>query len=311
MDNDAIVLSDLRKSYGKKSVLKGLSMRVKKGSIYAFLGRNGEGKTTTMRLLLDMLHPESGMIEVLGEPTRNNPSLRKRIGFVPERPVYYEWMRVPEILSLVQGAHGERWDEKYAEELLSAFSIPRENTFGSLSAGMKAKVALVAALGHRPELLLLDDPISGLDAVVRREFLETLVDLAHEGGCTIFFSSHIITELERVAEDVGLLLNGKLAFQCSLEELKKKTRRVRLLFAGCSSPDWKILCGERLLSLENEQNGALITLRDSDSELLKRIENFPGCRAEFLEMDLEEIFVAWTRNREVPKNNNGKEASQC
>ncbi|MFH0801433.1 MAG: ABC transporter ATP-binding protein [bacterium] len=309
MDNDAIVLSDLRKSYGKKEVLKGLSMRVKKGSIYAFLGRNGEGKTTTMRLLLDMLHPKSGTIEVLGEPPRNNPSLRKRIGFVPERPVYYEWMRVSEIFSLVRGAQRDRWDEKYAEELLSAFSIPREKIFGSLSAGMKAKVALTAALGHRPELLLLDDPISGLDAVVRREFLETLVDLAHGGGCTIFFSSHIVTELERVAEDVGLLLDGRLAFQCSLEELKKRTRRVRLLFTGGSPPDLGILCGERLLSLENEQNGVLLTLREADPELLKRIENLPGCRAEFLEMDLEEIFVAWTRDRVTQKNDSGKEAS--
>lgn len=309
MKKDAVLISDVWKSFGKKSVLCGLSMRVPSGSIYAFLGRNGEGKTTTMRLLMDMLQPDRGATEILGQKSRNNPLLRRRIGYVPEQPFFYPWMRVEEILSFVRQSMKERWDAGRAAELIRRLDLPLASPFGSLSTGIKAKVSLTAALAHNPEILLLDDPISGLDAVVRREFLETLVEIAHDGACTIVFSSHIISEIERVADEVGLLNDGKLLLETSLETLKKSTKTVLLTFAAPPPSEVFDSLGAHLLRLEQEEGSAFLCLRDVTPEVLQRIENIPDCRAEVRDPDLEEIFFQYTKDTKLQATH-GKEAQK-
>ena len=296
----AIKINDMYKSFGKNKVLRGLSMEVPAGSIYAYLGRNGEGKTTTMRLLMNILTPDAGKLEVLGmDPVSIPARVKLEVGYVPEVPYFYKWMRTREILDFIADAFGNRWDSGRAQGLTRRLKLPMDSLFGDLSMGVRAKVSLVAALAHNPKVLLLDDPTSGLDAVVRRQFLETLVELVDESGCTVLFSSHIITDLERVVDRVGLLQDGQLVLDTPLEELKEKVKRFRLVQKGdAETGNLREELGSRVLSWNLQGRQVSGVLRDLDGETFRILKDREDLGCEFITMDLEEIFVALTSTGE-------------
>ena len=250
----AIKTTDLRKQFGKTEVLKGLDLTVPTGSVYGLLGRNGAGKTTTIQILMDAIRATSGQALVLGsDPHVGSVSIRTRIGYVSENHGLFEWMRVREIVAYSAGLR-INWDAQEAERLMDGFGLDREARIGSLSRGQAAQVALVCALGHHPELLILDEPASGLDLLVRRDFLDSIIGLIQEEGRTVLVSSHLVHEVERIADRVGILDGGRLIESGETDSVKNSVVEITLRMIGSELPDSNNL---RILDRESDHVRAI------------------------------------------------------
>ena len=217
--SSAIEISKVTKTFGRHTALDNLSLEVPTGVVFALLGENGAGKTTAIKLLLGLAEADSGSLRALGlDSVRDGAEIRRRVGYVPERPALYEWMTAGEIGWFTAGFYPDSYEHEY-RSLLERFRVPTERKISQMSKGMRAKVALSLALAHQPQLLILDEPTSGLDTLVRREFLESMVDIA-AAGRTVLLSSHQISEVERVADHVAILREGQLLSVDSLDTLK-------------------------------------------------------------------------------------------
>ncbi len=220
--------SGLRRYYGKVPAADGVDLEVREGEIYGFLGVNGAGKTTTIRLLMGIVAAEAGTIHLQGATVRR-PSVKQKqsIGYVSQEQTFYPWMQARQLGRFV-GAFYPTWDRAEFDRLLSVLEVPADRRVSQLSGGMKAKLALALALAPRPALLILDEPTAGLDPVARREFMQTIVAQARQHGRTTFFSSHLIDEVERCADRVGIIHQGRMRYEGQLDELRAQVRRVRL-----------------------------------------------------------------------------------
>lgn len=209
----------ISKAYGDQTALYDVSLAAGPGQVIALLGENGAGKSTLLRILLGLVAPDFGEAAVLGfNSLSEGEQIRRRVGYLPERPSLYEWMTVDEIGWFTAGFYGGSYQDNYTQ-LVTRFELPRGRKIKALSKGMRAKVALSLAMAHEPELLVLDEPTSGLDPLVRRQFLESMVEIAGAGR-TVLLSSHQIAEVERVADVVAVLRKGKLVLWDKLEDLK-------------------------------------------------------------------------------------------
>ena len=265
-----------------------LNLRVPTGSVYAFLGRNGAGKTTTIRMLLNLLDRSSGGVSVLGlDPQRRDFDLKKRIGYVAEGQRMYEWMSVAQIVWFCKGFY-PTWDDTLATDLMRQMELPAKEKLRNLSRGTQAKVALLLAMAHRPELLILDEPTAGLDVVVRREFLEGVIDLIQQEGRTVFFSSHIVHEVERVADWVGILDDGRLIWSGLLEDLKRSVKRLVLTFPD-AVPQGVTL--EGALSTQVSGRQATIVVRNHSEAVLQAAHRIAP-RVDVEDLPLEDVLVA-------------------
>jgi ABC-2 type transport system ATP-binding protein len=211
-------VQNLTKSYGRFQALRGLDLTVNEGEVYGFLGRNGAGKTTTIRILMGITRASSGTIRLLGEEARGaHIGLRQKIGYVAQDQNFYGWMTPTTIGRFVRGFF-PTWDDAEHARLLRVLELP-DRKIREFSGGMRAKLALSLALAHRPPLLVLDEPTAGLDPVARREFLDMVRDQAEKSGRTTFFSSHLLDEVERVADRVGIVDGGKTLYEGELAAL--------------------------------------------------------------------------------------------
>jgi ABC-2 type transport system ATP-binding protein len=218
----------LKRSFGNVRAVDGLDLSVRAGEIYGFLGINGAGKTTTIRMLMGIIKPEQGTIELLGERTRRTTVRQKQsIGYVSQEQTFYPWMTCAELGRFVGGFYPS-WEREEFDRLLRVLELPPERKASQLSGGMRVKLALALALAPRPALLVLDEPTSGLDPVARREFLEIIQRQARDHGRTTFFSSHLVGEVERVADRVGIIHNGKMRYEGDLATLRETIRLVNL-----------------------------------------------------------------------------------
>ncbi|HSR66806.1 MAG TPA: ABC transporter ATP-binding protein [Acidobacteriota bacterium] len=228
----------LGKSFGKVRAVEDLSISVPRGKIYGFLGRNGAGKTTTLRMLMGIIRPDQGRIELDGRSFQRIGQEEKRsIGYVSQEQYFYPWMTCQSIGEFVSGFY-PTWDGDEYQRLTGLLELPPQRKISALSGGMKVKLALALALAHRPPLLLLDEPTSGLDPYARREFLDMIAGQARKYGRTTLFSSHIIDEVERVADVVGIIHEGRLLFEGDLQTLKRSVRRVVQPPMDASGPAW-------------------------------------------------------------------------
>src|SRR4051794_21679050 len=241
MSGSAIRIEEMTKRYRGRTAVDRLTLDVPLGSVFGLLGENGAGKTTTIRSLLGLIVPDAGRVETLGlDPSRRALEVRRRVGYVPEQANLYDWMTVAEIGWFAAGFHPEPgagaspYQERY-RELVRGFDLPPDRKIKHLSKGMRAKVALALAMASAPELLILDEPTSGLDLLVRREFLESMVDLAGAGR-TVLLSSHQVAEVERVASHVALLHQGRLILAEPLDELRARTFVLTLTFDARDHP---------------------------------------------------------------------------
>ena len=291
-DVPVLKVRGLKRSFGNFTAVDGLDLNVFGGEIYGFLGVNGAGKTTTLRLLMGILTADDGTISILGETTRRTSvSQKRRIGYVSQEQYFYPWMTCRALGRFV-GSMYPTWDPAEFSRLLGIFQIPEQRRSSELSGGMRAKLALALALAPRPALLILDEPTAGLDPVARREFMEIIVAQSRQHGRTTLFSSHLIEEVERCADRVGVIHQGRMRFEGGLTELREQVVRIR------------VPCG-----LQMELSGAVEVWREEESGGLRTLtlKADPAVRAgwvlpsdaEWVPMSLEDIFIACVGARKV------------
>ncbi len=302
-----IDLANVTKRYGRQTALDNVSLRVPPGVVFALLGENGAGKTTAIRLMLGLDEATAGEVHVLGQPSRTDGlAIRRRVGYVPERPTLYEWMTAAEIGWFTAGFYADANRsgasvadfEQHFRQLVANFGVPADRRLSQLSRGMRAKVTLSLALAHRPELLVLDEPTSGLDTMVRREFLESMVDIAAEGR-TVLLSSHQIGEVERVADIVAMIHAGRLLLVERLDELKRTTRELAVTVTDAAAPPPTI--AGQLITQRRRGRQWDIVVRHLDEEALDRLRREESVVAvESRTPSLEEIFVAYMQTNSTP-----------
>ncbi len=225
-------MHDVWKRFGSHAALKGLDLAVPEGSAYALIGANGAGKTTTIKLAMNFFGPTSGMAEILGVETRQlSPAVLTQIGYVSENQAFPRRMRVGEYIAYLRAFY-PTWDRDLEASMGRRLQLPLEHRIGVLSHGMRIKLALACALAYRPKLLVLDEPFSGLDALVRDEFMEDL--LMQAGEMTILISSHELAEMEHVATHIGFMDAGKMLIEDSMSALNARIREVRVTLEGAA-----------------------------------------------------------------------------
>jgi ABC-2 type transport system ATP-binding protein len=294
MSNESIIQAfGLEKAYGRHKALDKLNMQVPAGCVYGLLGRNGAGKTSTLRILMNLIRPSGGEVKVLGHGPESLPlSLRQQIGYSSDSMQLIPWLRVDEILAY-NGSFYPNWDPAYVQQWLKRLELNPQKRVFALSRGDRQKLALILAIGHRPKLLILDEPAGGLDPLARMEFLESMIELIHESGTTIVISSHQISDLERIADQIGLVVNGQMRFESSLEALKARSRRVTLLKQGLMPAEIASLPG--VVHVKTYTGYVeLVHENWSAAEEEKLLRRFPEARIEHSPLSLEEIFIIYT-----------------
>jgi ABC-2 type transport system ATP-binding protein len=276
------------KLFSGRPVLDRLNFEVPAGTVVGLLGKNGAGKTTLLRCALGLARPQHGTVTILGEPAWNlSASAKGRIGYVPQTPQLYPWMQVQHILAYT-GSFYARWNEKLVEELVERWQIPRTRRAGTLSVGEAQKLSLVMALGHEPELLVLDEPVASLDPAARREFLKVVLEIAAGGERTVIFSTHITSDLERVADRVAILRRGHISFFGELGELKDQVKRLSVT-SDNAFPEQFSLPG--ILHQKIDGNRALVTTNAMNLDLVGQLESQWHATVEVQDLNLEEIFL--------------------
>jgi ABC-2 type transport system ATP-binding protein len=289
----------LTKRYGRSAALDNLSFELTQGSVYGLIGPNGAGKTTALKMLMNMVAPTAGRAEVLGADSRQLlPQHFARIGYVSEGQEMPDWMTVESLLTYLEPFY-PTWDHQRARELIDQFQLPRGRRLRQLSRGMRMKAALVASLAYRPALLVLDEPFSGLDALVRDELTESLVDSAEE--TTILISSHELIEIESFATHFGYLDRGRLQFSERTQDLAARFREIEVTVDSPSPMPADRPAGW----LNPESSGAVVRFVDSrfaESQLVSDVRRRFGetARIAIDPMPLRAIFVALARSSRGP-----------
>ena len=289
-----IAFERLTHYYGATKALDTLTLDVPAGCVFALLGRNGAGKTTAIKCLLGFLPPTRGVARILGHDAAALPSAeRGRIGYVAEGQRLVPWMRVKELVQH-QRASFPSFDMQLCASHLKRLGLPEKRRVLQLSRGMRAQLALALALAPRPEVLVLDDPAMGLDAVVRREFLDVMIDLIAEEGRTVLFSSHILTDVERVADRVAILDKGVLRVNAPLDDVKRRVRRYHVQFEG-EAPEPPALPG--LLRVRRRRNELVLTVVDGEGSVEPKCKELGARAVEPEPLGLEDLFVDYTAER--------------
>lgn len=285
----AVEVSGLSRRFRTKLALDNVTLNVPQGCVFGLLGENGAGKTTLIKHLMGLLVPQSGTVRVFGhEPAVNPEAALGYIGYLSEDRDIPRWMRVYELMRYTQGFY-PAWDERFAEELLRTFELDPSQKIKTLSLGQTAKTGLLCALAHRPPLVVLDEPSSGLDAVVRRHILHSAIRHVAEEGRTVLFSSHLLDEVERVSDYIAIMHSGKLLLCDKLTAIRDGHRRLTIVFdapqaQGPATPgilewegkgkEWKALCTQPV------------------SDVRARLATLSGKIVEEAVPSLEEIFLA-------------------
>ncbi len=282
----------LKRHFGSVAAVDGVDLTVRAGEIYGFLGINGAGKTTTIRTLMGIIAAEAGTITLMGETTRRTSVKQKRrIGYVSQEQNFYPWMSCKALGKFV-GSFYPTWDKAEFSRLLAVFEIPEARRVSHLSGGMKAKLALAMAIAPKPDLLILDEPTAGLDPVARREFMEIIVAQARQHQRTTFFSSHLIDEVERCADRIGILHAGRMRFECGLQDLRAEVRRLVL------KPDVAVdLTASFELWNERTMHDDTWQVLRAEPQAWAELQLPEG--AEVQRLSLEEIFIACVGSRGV------------
>ena len=288
-----LAVEGLRKSYGRgKEVLKGIDLKVETGSIYACLARNGVGKTTLIRTILAMYNKDAGSVSIFGrDPSVEGPAVLSRVGYVPETPATYETMNVGEFISFLRSFYQD-WDDSFCYELLNRFELPLDDRIKNLSKGMQTKVSLIAALAHRPEFLIMDDPTLGLDAVVLQEVFDTLKEVSEAEGTSVLITSHNLEKIEKLATHIGFISDGRISLSDTLAGLKTRTREVKLTFPD-DVPDFGHIDGFRTVRTSGRRLTGFVM--DTGSDAMQKIDELGADEVEVRELSLEEIFVNFMR----------------
>ena len=295
---NAIEAENLSCHFGKVKAVDGLSFKIDEGSVFGLLGPNGAGKSTTIKSLMGLNNPTKGLVRILEvEGRKLGPKELQRIGYVSEDQKMPDWMTVDQVLRYCAPMY-PTWDDEFVKELLMQFELPGDRKLKALSRGMRMKVALILAIAFRPEVLILDEPFGGLDAVVREEIIDGILELTGQEKWTVLLSSHDMEEVERLADRVGILRDGKLMTNEGVEELQERFRKVDVSFEGELKKEvptcwWKV---------RSEENRAeFVHSNFKEREWRPEMEGVfgEGARGEVSKMSLREIYVAIARSGEA------------
>jgi len=292
----AIEIEGLRKSFGAHAVLGDVTLAVPAGSTFAFLGRNGQGKTTTIRILLGLLAADAGRVSVGGfDPARDSLRLRANVGYLAEDQRMFGWMTVAQTLGFVRPFY-PAWDAAFAGQLLKDFGLDPAARVGDLSKGLNVRLGLLLALAHRPATVILDDPTLGLDPIMRREFMRDVIDHLQGNGVTVFFSSHLLYEIEPVADEIAILDGGRIVRHAPTETLREDVCQFVL-----AAEDF-----ERIGSLPN-----VLDVKPAERRIAVVTENARTVREQFMRagfafddvgLNLDEIFEAYVTGNRGARN---------
>lgn len=283
-----VELEGVTKSFGDRAVLNGIDLAIPRGRVVGLLGKNGAGKTTLLKCALGLLRLDSGAAKLFGENAWGlSGEAKSRIGYVPQKLDLYPWMRVRHMINYT-AAFYRSWNHSLASELVKRWELNQDDLVGRLSEGQVQKLGLVLALGHEPELLILDEPAASLDPQARRTFLATVVDIATDANRTVVLSTHITSDLERVASDVALLKSGAVQYFGTLDDLKDSVKSLRLTSRRPLSGRFQF---PGILNVRIEDKNALLTVRGVDADLIHELETTYAATVEVRDLNLEDIFV--------------------
>jgi ABC-2 type transport system ATP-binding protein len=286
-----IAARGLTRFFGRKCAVDSLSFRVPLGSVFAFIGRNGAGKTTTIRMLLGLLEPTRGSSTILGhDSTDLPPAVRARIGYIAEGHPVYAWMCVGQYGRFQSGFY-PRWNQDLFAAVTDHFSIDPRTKAGHLSHGQRAGLHLAMTLAVEPEVLVLDDPATGLDPAARRSLLEAMVYFTRGRERTIFFSSHLLDDVERVADQVAVLDYSVLRACCSVETFCDRVRRLVARFPAAPPRDLPALPG--LLQAARDENELSLIMVDPNGEAHRLLESLGALAVDEQPVGLEEALIAY------------------
>jgi ABC-2 type transport system ATP-binding protein len=287
-DEPVISAQGVRRRFGDKEVLRGVDLTIPRGSVVGLLGKNAAGKSTFIKCLLGLIKIDSGTIRVFNDDSWSlSAETKARLGYVPQEISLYSWMRVSQIIQYT-AAFYPRWNWEFANHLVSQWELPPNDRVGPLSAGQIQKLALVLALGHEPDLLVLDEPVAALDPVARRDFLRTLLDIAQSENRTVLFSTHITTDLERVADRVAILRDGRIVFHDELDILKDSVKRLRITASQELPASFSV---RGALRMEVAGRNALVAVEDVGNGLIDELRTTWDAAVEVEDLSLEEIFL--------------------
>lgn len=279
-----LVASGLTHRYDSRVVLDRVDLALQPGSVLGLIGRNGAGKSTLIRAMLGLLEPDSGSATVFGEPAlKLTDAVKERLGYVPQQPDALAWLTAAQMFDYLSRFY-PRWDHRFVRETMERWKIESNKVMAKLSPGERQRVDLVRVLAPQPELLVLDEPASALDPVARRELLREIALRAGEAGTTVLFSTHIVSDLERVASDIAFLHDGRLLLNCPVDATKERYARLwlpaKLAAAAPMSP-----MGKR-----RHEDGSLSVIVERDaSGAWPEAARLPGTRVDAL--GLEDLFV--------------------
>jgi len=260
---ECVSLQGLSVAFGAQRVLDGLDWTLPAGRVVGLLGRNGAGKTTLIETLLGLREPDAGQARLYGQPSQALPdAVRARIGYVPQRSDLFEWLTADQLLAYFRSFY-PRWNDAKVQGLMSRWDIARDKPIGKLSGGQQQRLSIVRALAHEPDLLVLDEPVASLDPAGRRDFLGELVDQVVDRRTTVVFSTHILSDLERVAVDVAFLTGGRIALHAPLDELLESSVRL----GGVPADIARFVDEHRLQALSGDARGPVVARRPEASAM--------------------------------------------
>jgi ABC-2 type transport system ATP-binding protein len=289
MTDAPLQLDQLSKRFAAdRLALDGVSLSIPTGSVTGLLGRNAAGKSTLIQCAVGLLKPTSGSATMFGQSAwRLDGDAKSRLGYVPQSIALHAWMRVRQLLDYT-AAFYPRWNESLVRDLLRDWAVSVDQRIKTLSPGTLQKLSIILALAHEPELLILDEPAAALDPAARRQFLAALLDVASDSRRTILFSTHITSDLERVADRVALLSAGRLTFDGGLDELKDTVKRLHVTAQNPLAPDFDIPGRLRRQIAGHE---ALVSVRLTSPQVLESLERDHGARVQVEDLSLEDIFL--------------------
>ena len=289
MSRNIISINNVTKRFDKTAVLKNISVEVSDVEIIALLGLNGAGKTTLLETLLGFCIPDQGTIKLFSQQTDSfiDQKTKSRIGFVPQTEELIPSMKVSDYLTLISSFY-PNWDQTFVQRLIEEWDVPMDKTIRTLSTGQKQKVAIISALAFYPELLILDEPVASLDPKARRQFLQELIKIADNQRCTILFSTHIVSDVERIADRLWLLKDGELVMDTMIDDLKEKTVRLHL---PKNSDYVSLLTGLEILNKRHTETNIVLTASGWGNEIEAQWRNKFPSELQIETLSLEDIFL--------------------
>lgn len=291
----AVETTALCKRYGTRAAVEDLTLRIPAGVVFGFIGPNGAGKSTTIKMLMGLIRKSAGSARVLGfDVDERAEGMRQNIGYVPEVHNIYPWMSVGEVIGFCRSLY-DNWDGSLCAELEKLFGLERDSKVRTLSKGTLAKLGLLVALSHQPDLLLLDEPTAGLDPLIREEFLDGVLRGICKRPQTVLLSSHTLSDVQRLADMIGIIDEGKLLICASAEDLMRSTKRVRAVLAEGGA------AGEPPVGTvwqRSQQREWLLTVHGFSPDTISYLHGrYPIGHLEVFDLTLEEIFKDFIKGR--------------